>query len=102
MRGYPATVCRVLALAFAMGILASPTIGAATHTVWPDGSGMYVNIGSALQSASDGDVIELMPGTYTGPGNRDLGIDGMAVTIRSHLGNPEWNRAQDFFSALTP
>ena len=51
------------------------------------GSGSYEDpfrkIQTAIDSASNGDVIELQPGVYTGQGNYGLDPDGVAITIRS-------------------
>ncbi len=57
-----ALVCLILAL------LACPA-GAVTLHVKADGSGEYATIQSALDAATDGDVVQLAPGLYTGPGN---------------------------------
>lgn len=62
---------------------------AATYTVAPDGSGDFPTIQDAIYAiAWDGDTIELMPGTYTGPGNRDVENLGKSLTIRSQGGDP--------------
>jgi len=53
-----------------------------------DGSGDFTTIQEAIDIASDGDVIELADGMYTGDGNRDLDYLGKAITIRSASGNP--------------
>jgi len=52
-------------------------------TVKDDGSGDYPTIQAAINAGSDGDVIELQPGIYTGQGNRDIEFDDKAVTVRS-------------------
>jgi hypothetical protein len=43
----------------------------------------YPTIGAAITAASNGYVIVLQPGTYTGSGNVDLNFLGKAITIRS-------------------
>lgn len=54
------------------------------RTVASDGvSGMHATIQGAINAASDGDTIVLLPGTYTGYGNRDLDFWGKAITLRS-------------------
>lgn len=42
----------------------------------------YGTIQAAADVAEDGDVIVVAPGTYTGPGNRDVDFKGKAVTVR--------------------
>ncbi|MBD3334948.1 MAG: hypothetical protein GF355_05480 [Candidatus Eisenbacteria bacterium] len=60
-----------------------------TYVVLPDGSGDFVTIQEALDAAVNGDVVELAPGVFAGPGNRDLTYNGKAVTVRSQMGSPE-------------
>jgi len=55
--------------------------------VAPDGTGEYATINDALEAAQDGDVVELLDGTFRGDGNRDLVVLG-AVTLRSRSGDP--------------
>ncbi len=43
----------------------------------------FAQIQAALLNAQNGDRIVLSPGTYTGPGNRDLGFAGKAITLTS-------------------
>jgi hypothetical protein len=40
-------------------------------------------IQQAIDSASDGDIVEVASGTYSGSGNRDLDFRGKAITVRS-------------------
>ncbi len=46
----------------------------------------YVTIQSAVDDCNDGDIVILAPGTYTGPGNRDIEFGGKAITVRSESG----------------
>ena len=46
----------------------------------------YSTIQQAINSASNGDIIEVSPGTYTGDGNRDIDFKGKAITVRSSSG----------------
>jgi Right handed beta helix region len=62
---------------------------AATYTIQPDGSGDYPTIQAAINAAFDGDIIELVDGTFTGDGNRDIDYLGKAIAIRSYSGNPD-------------
>ena len=40
-------------------------------------------IQEAIDAAASGDMVVILPGTYTGEGNRDLDFKGKAITIRS-------------------
>jgi len=40
-------------------------------------------IQDAIDAANSGDVIELQPGTYTGPGNQNIDFAGKTLTLRS-------------------
>ncbi len=80
---------------------------AASYVISPDGSGDYPTIQAALDAASNGDIIELTDGTFTGEGNRDLDYAGKAVTVRSQSGDPatcmldgeyDYGRGFDFHS----
>ena len=76
-----------MSVLMAMGTAAPAT--ATTHVLRPDGSGDFATIQAAVSAAVDGDVIELENGVYVGPGNRDIDVEGKAVTIRSQGGNAE-------------
>ena len=56
---------------------------AATIIVKADGSGDYPTIQAAIDDANEGDIIEVWPGIYTGPGNRDIDPNGKNLTIRN-------------------
>ena len=45
------------------------------------GYGDFDNIQAAIDDSNDGDIIYVLPGTYTGPGNRDIDFAGRAVTV---------------------
>ncbi len=46
----------------------------------------YATIQDAIDNASDGDIVEVGPGTYRGDGNRDIDFRGKAITVRSSNG----------------
>jgi hypothetical protein len=43
----------------------------------------FNNIQAAIDDANDGDIVEVLQGTYTGTGNRDIDFLGKAITVRS-------------------
>ncbi|MBN2269813.1 MAG: right-handed parallel beta-helix repeat-containing protein [Sedimentisphaerales bacterium] len=61
--------------------------GATTITVDDDGPADFKNIQAAINDAYDGEVVEIKPGTYTGPGNYNIWFKGKAITVRGT--NPE-------------
>ncbi len=80
------------ALARSTGLVAAITLvvvtaAADTILVDPDGTGDHATIQAAIDASSDGDVIELGDGVFSGPGNRDLDPGGRAITIRSRSGD---------------
>lgn len=50
-------------------------------------SGSFATIQRAIDAASDGDTVEVLPGHYAGPGNGDLDFRGKAISVRSR--NPD-------------
>jgi predicted outer membrane repeat protein len=68
--------------------LVSPAWATTVH-LYPDGSGEFPDIQAAVIALNDGDEIVLMPGTYTGVGNTDVGFYGKDLTIRSQSGQPD-------------
>ncbi len=46
----------------------------------------YATIQEAINSAANGDIVEVSPGTYTGDGNWDIDFQGKAITVRSTAG----------------
>jgi len=62
---------------------------AVTYVVDPYGTGDFPTIQDAIDATADTDVVELVAGTYRGPGNRDVTTLGRRITIRSNLGDAE-------------
>ncbi|HUU68099.1 MAG TPA: dockerin type I domain-containing protein [Planctomycetota bacterium] len=60
------------------------SVQAATLYIGP--SETLTTIQSAIDAASDGDVIIVRDGTYSGPGNRDIDFRGKAVHLKSENG----------------
>ena len=46
----------------------------------------FAKIQAAIDSASNGDIVEVSAGTYTGDGNWDIDFRGKAITVRSEAG----------------
>jgi predicted outer membrane repeat protein len=61
--------------------------GPETYVVNSVGTGDFPTIQAAVDVAWDGDVVELVDGTYTGDGNRDIYMKNKAITLRSQSGN---------------
>jgi len=57
-----------------------------TWTVDDDGKADFDNIQAAVDAASNGDEIIVMPGTYTGTGDEVVDMLGKSVTLRSSNG----------------
>jgi len=64
-----------------LAILAAIPCRARTITVDDDSPADFNNIQAAIDDANDADTVEIQPGTYTGPGNRDISLLGKAITV---------------------
>jgi len=75
----------------AVGLMGARDVGCTpgVFVVRPDGSGDFLTIQDAVDGVPDYDIIELVNGTYTGPGNRDVDLRGRALTVRSQSGSPD-------------
>jgi len=77
---------RVLLLREAVALLATlstATLARATTWIVPINAS---TIQSAISVAAAGDTIEVLPGTYSGPGNKDLDFGGKSLVLRSRDG----------------
>ena len=74
-------------MVIALVSLCAGTAMGATYVVSPDGLGDYPTIQAAVNAATDGDIIELTDGTFTGDGNRDIMVPARPITIRSQSGD---------------
>jgi outer membrane protein assembly factor BamB len=69
----------IMALVFLGPAAVSP---ARILSVNAEGSAEFPTIQAAVDQARDGDVVEIRPGAYRGPGNWDIEVRGKAITIR--------------------
>jgi predicted outer membrane repeat protein len=53
-----------------------------------NGTGAYRTIQDAIDGMSNGSILELDDGTYSGAGNWDIRFRGKTLTLRSHSGSP--------------
>ena len=73
----------VRVVTFIMSCLLCVSCGARTIIVDNDHPADFNNIQTAIDSSSEGDIIEVQPGTYKGHGNRDIDFKGKSITICS-------------------
>ncbi|MHC4574600.1 MAG: outer membrane protein assembly factor BamB family protein [Planctomycetota bacterium] len=71
---------RIILLSLIFVSFIATSAPAAIRVVSPDD---YTTIQAAIDDANDGDTVMITPGTYTGPGNRDIDFRGKAITVRS-------------------
>ena len=67
-------------------VFLTSTALADTWTVDDDGKADFDNIQAAVDAASDGDEVVVMPGTYTGSGSYVVNMNGKEVLLRSKEG----------------
>ena len=73
-------------LLLVLGFLHVAAVHAATLVVYSGGQGMYPGIQPAIDATLPGDTVLVMPGTYTGPLNRDLDFLGKDICVRGSGG----------------
>ncbi len=64
-------------------LMALCSVATAVDRIVPDA---YPTIQAAIDAAANGDSVLIRPGTYSGPGNREISFKGKAITVRSILG----------------
>ncbi len=74
---------RCAGLVVAAVMIGVGVVGARTITVDDDEPADFNNIQAAIQDANHGDTVLVRPGTYTGPGNRNIDVLGKAIIVRS-------------------
>jgi predicted outer membrane repeat protein len=82
----PRCVLSVLVTAILLSAVITDIAASRTWNVNPAGTGDAPTIQAAIDSASNGDVVLLADGTYTGDGNRDIDVGGKVITIISQNG----------------
>jgi len=65
-----------------VALLSSPGAGKTIY-VDDDGPADFNNIQAAIDDSNDGDTIIVLPGKYSGAGNRDIDFRGKAIAVRS-------------------
>ncbi|HOX24205.1 MAG TPA: right-handed parallel beta-helix repeat-containing protein [Candidatus Krumholzibacteria bacterium] len=80
---------RPILLALILSMTAAQAATGTVRVVYPNGSGAYPNIQAALDASTDGDIVELADGVFTGSNNRDLDFNGHDIIVRSQSGDPE-------------
>ncbi|HYW68182.1 MAG TPA: right-handed parallel beta-helix repeat-containing protein [bacterium] len=74
--------------AIAIVILCACCAPADTWTIDASGGGDFTTIQEGITAAIYGDTVLVMPGTYAGPGNREIDFNGKNILVQSS-GGPE-------------
>ncbi|MFH1502338.1 MAG: right-handed parallel beta-helix repeat-containing protein [Candidatus Eisenbacteria bacterium] len=75
--------CSFVALAGCSSTSPTSPSGPVTLLVDPAGGGDHTTIQAALNEASGGDTVLVVPGTYTGAQNRDLDFGGQNIVLKA-------------------
>lgn len=82
----------VLFVLSVLSVLSAPLVPLAKaeiYLVQADGSGDFPTIAEAVAQVTDGDIIELADGLFSGDGNRDVDLGGKLIIVRSQSDRPE-------------
>ncbi|MBD3160792.1 MAG: hypothetical protein GF346_01485, partial [Candidatus Eisenbacteria bacterium] len=80
-----ATLIRSALACGLVGIVPDGPVDAALHRV----PGEFPVLQDAIDASADGDTVLVAPGTYTGPGNKDLDFGGIDLVLRAEAGPEE-------------
>jgi len=70
-------------LVLLVALVVACQVAAETITVGPVPTYPFDNIQAGIDAASDGDIVVVESGTYTGYGNHDIDFQGKAIIVRS-------------------
>ncbi|MBN2270284.1 MAG: hypothetical protein JXN61_06705 [Sedimentisphaerales bacterium] len=76
-------MAKLIYVSLLISLLGAGLCAGRTITVDANGTGDYPTIRAAIDDANDGDVVEILPGRYTGYWNRNISFRGKAITVRS-------------------
>jgi len=80
------TTAKIMAVFLVVLALSAGNLRAEIIIVDNDWPYDFNNIQAAINYSTNGDTVLVAPGTYTGPGNRDIDFLGKAITVRSESG----------------
>jgi len=78
--------CGLIKVLVILGIGVCAARGACGATLYVGPAEAHLNIQAAIDAASNGDIIIVRDGTYTGPGNRDIEFRGKGIHLKSENG----------------
>jgi len=74
---------KVLLIVFTFLLVLVPIASGRTIYIDDDGPADFNNIQAAIDDSHNGDTVKIMPGIYTGNGNRGIDFKGKAITVQS-------------------